>query len=607
MKRVSLLLTLLFGLFIYFRQGLSLDASSPVEAMQEVLHLQEEMETLEEEIGKAMKILSPETEFLLPILKEVKDGTEMAKQLSFDVLSHLEQASLQTPTAKKYALLESNSENHTQDMRRLAAASKNAKPKSKRSRSSHSRRFDQQDDLPPFMHENSKRHGSGSIHSAIQNGDLSFFKGHFERFHSETAHNSSGFFSRQAGRKLNRVPKSKELQCRELVKCAKRYTIYDLLTYLYIDDIDSSTGEIDELTALEQFDDMEILTKHEDIKKYVNALTNDDDEYSFDDATCDNLLAQFHRFAEDDESAIVAQWVQGSVNSVCRSTQKFTYVKIEDIVNRFQTSSGNSMIASPILQELIVCANDLHEKRPPDYTHEGFLFEAFLLPSGIKERTDPHGELPHGGKSFGGANIPFPSGMFDLVPNPAAPKVTYVYPTFNCAIEGTTTPLKCLDGKAVDIYYSKRWLKGDSLDPLTNTATGDGSDKGARSFGYNVIVPGCGSLANAKLSYPNGGWNGCGPGAACSDVGNTCDAYKVKSVPDVVASDDMGEALQLGMELAFGKTPLGEVCAVSRAVANDNSGDGMPGYCCLDTPMTSEFWGTSVSTFQAPLSSLLLR
>jgi hypothetical protein len=66
--------------------------------------------------------------------------------------------------------------------------------------------------------------------------------------------------------------------------------------------------------------------------------------------------------------------------------------------------------------------------------------------------------------------------------------------------------------------------------------------------------------------------------------------------------EEVATQLETGVELAFGQTSVGEVCAISRAVKQDGP-EKMLGYCCLDTPLTSQFWGTAVSSAVADYPS----
>jgi hypothetical protein len=106
------------------------------------------------------------------------------------------------------------------------------------------------------------------------------------------------------------------------------------------------------------------------------------------------------------------------------------------------------------------------------------------------------------------------------------------------------------------------------------------------------------------LSFPTTGWSAASTNS-CHNVGETCDAYKstISRSFETCTKESCvnGDILAKGIELSIGKTAVGEVCAVSRKVAQAAQADpttvegSMPGYCCLDTAMTSKYWGVSVS------------
>jgi hypothetical protein len=548
---------------------------------------------------EAVLASAPQDGNLSDILASLKDGAGKVENLLAEAVSHIQAAS---SSPQLFPPMISTA------TRRLETTGTSTGNQQQSSRDGYGHRSsDDFDNLPPFMHGSQANHPY-AIHEAIQNGDASFFE---ERLQRLRRHSFASFS--QSGRRLV-VNYSKEGQCQQLYECAKDYTLYDLVVYLYTDDIDEDSGEIDSnkkdagdkgIPPLQQFDDEDLLDKYTKIHRTIDDLSDQSGDFQYKETDCDFLLEQFHRFAES-ESPVDAQWVQGSINSVCRSPQKYTFVSYKDLAITFGSQEG---VLTRIIGELVACAYDLHNNRPQyaPYKQEGFLFDSFQIPTDIKDTPDDHGELPHGGKSFFNDGVSFPNDMFafeELIP--AAPKVDYVYPPFKFQVSDTVTPYECRSETSIQSYYLDLWARRLPLYPVNMTSSCSnncGDDvKEERSFVYDALIDGCDSTLDGRaIFWPNAGWAAAGS-APCHNSGEICAAYKATTtLPPFACNKDSckeGDVLEKGIELAFGKTTVGEVCAVSRKVAGasfSKKEESMPGYCCLDTPTTSQFWGVSVS------------
>jgi hypothetical protein len=129
-------------------------------------------------------------------------------------------------------------------------------------------------------------------------------------------------------------------RCARLAECVKKFTVSDLLTYYYGDDM-SEQGEFDKKEEGERgettgenvkyFDEEFILDKFDRIQGVADEILADVLNYSAMNDSCDSLLDEFHRYDETKP-----KWVGGSVTSICRSwgtTKKANLQSVYDFIS----------------------------------------------------------------------------------------------------------------------------------------------------------------------------------------------------------------------------------------------------------------------------------
>ncbi|CAB9517836.1 expressed unknown protein [Seminavis robusta] len=161
--------------------------------------------------------------------------------------------------------------------------------------------------------------------------------------------------SRADGRRRRRLTdaEDKSKQCHQLTMCAKEMSFYDVLVYFYSDDIDPTSGEIDDSIYL--FNEADLEDMYSRIILHANTLFTayGDDETAYtDDDECDSLLQLFHRNVE---FAGVPYWEGGMVSQVCLAEGTHTFLKLDEIALKI-----GSYYARQVAAQMFTCAQDLY-------------------------------------------------------------------------------------------------------------------------------------------------------------------------------------------------------------------------------------------------------
>jgi hypothetical protein len=145
-------------------------------------------------------------------------------------------------------------------------------------------------------------------------------------------------------------------QCERLVACATNYNYYDLLVYMFTDDIDLDSGKVDDDIKL--FDGNDISTKLNNILGLSTALKTKiengglSDIDILEDGICDDLLQEFHRF--DESIGSVGKWQGGTVTSVCRGWGTSKFLSLESIFNILDANNKGEKNISEKAVDIVV-------------------------------------------------------------------------------------------------------------------------------------------------------------------------------------------------------------------------------------------------------------
>jgi hypothetical protein len=196
----------------------------------------------------------------------------------------------------------------------------------------------------------------------------------------------------------------KKRRCSNLVNCAGKMSLYDLIISFYEDDIDFSSSlfsrsEDDAFDEnVEKFDDSNFLEKQMHIKDAVTAaeefLANQNPAFITGDA-CDLLLEEFHRVEENDG---ISSWKGSSVTEVCLAEGTLAYVSFADIS---RPKNLGSMIGNQVFNDFVVCAERIFKIRPHMFQDDTFVFkdpitELIRVPTSVRSIKDRGFMPPHG-------------------------------------------------------------------------------------------------------------------------------------------------------------------------------------------------------------------
>jgi hypothetical protein len=109
--------------------------------------------------------------------------------------------------------------------------------------------------------------------------------------------------------------------------------VYDLFVYLFGDDINFETGELETELDLNEEINEDIEVKLEFIQdkstEILGGSMSEDSDLLEKGGACDQLLQQFHRF--DEEIGESGRWQGGTVVSVCRGRGTTKFLSLESM------------------------------------------------------------------------------------------------------------------------------------------------------------------------------------------------------------------------------------------------------------------------------------
>ncbi|CAB9527659.1 expressed unknown protein [Seminavis robusta] len=241
-----------------------------------------------------------------------------------------------------------------------SAYSSSTSSKSKRKKTAGGRdrgRFHSRDPFGSHTSPHHHRHESfKKIHQGLNDGNHDHLMGilggaqaHATRAHSE-------FMDTHTGRR--RLGADQELmghQCMLLTKCAKKMSLYDIMVYFYSDDLDPSTGELDD--SIIHFDETNLREKHIRARELARAMFQQNKNNPTDYATeskgqCNALLQLFHRNIEHQG---VPHWEGATVSQVCFSEGTQVYIGLDQIATKVGLKT-----ADYVAKEMYTCAQTLH-------------------------------------------------------------------------------------------------------------------------------------------------------------------------------------------------------------------------------------------------------
>lgn len=215
----------------------------------------------------------------------------------------------------------------------------------KKEKQAYRRMFEHQRNKAKTLHQSHVHLKMVDIQEAIYNGDFakahdftnSIFQSHYARHGKKEDTASEGH-----GRRLDKAG-----MCRQLVDCASKMSKYDMFVYFYSDDIDPTTGDVDENVV--KYDEKDLNAKYDKIKKLAS------------EETCDDLLMQFHRTKEN---GIVPSWEGASVGQVCMAEGTPSFVKLEAAARTM------SWLPKGLMQKVLDSPEDLSKGANSERRHE---------------------------------------------------------------------------------------------------------------------------------------------------------------------------------------------------------------------------------------------
>lgn len=141
------------------------------------------------------------------------------------------------------------------------------------------------------------------IQDSILNGDHMFLNNLLSSIHKQHARPPNSRRAYSHGRRMNfeSTGSVKMDQCKLLVECTSRMSLYDLLVFYISDDIDPGIGDVD--TSVLTFDEVNLLEKQAaktSLSSSLKAAFGSDATLEEVNDDCDSLLELFHRTIEFD-------------------------------------------------------------------------------------------------------------------------------------------------------------------------------------------------------------------------------------------------------------------------------------------------------------------
>jgi hypothetical protein len=206
--------------------------------------------------------------------------------------------------------------------------------------------------------------------------------------------------------------------CRLLVECVNKMSLYDLFVLYHSDDIDPDDGTLnileddpddsddDPFATFRTFDESEVEVKFEVVKSKAKDFIDELDEQKqpFNLRNCSGLLQEFHRVVEFDE---VNNWEGSSVSQVCFAEGTPVFVKLSEIAKVKTKDEQNDdgikdtigkKIATSVFRDFFACTTKLADGNGEEnpFQKPG-IRDAVRIPIGYDTSlTDKHGRpLPN--------------------------------------------------------------------------------------------------------------------------------------------------------------------------------------------------------------------
>jgi len=351
----------------------------------------------------------------------------------------------------------------------------------------------------------------------------------------------------------------RRMQCGRLM-CAQNYNLYDLFVFMYGDDIDFATGNFDK--NIKNFDERQLVEQLSKIKSLVGEIKSGTvggdvpDEFLLEGGKCDDLLSEFHRF--DEEIGVDGKWAGGSVTAVCRGWGTTKYVSLESMFRVILIDRDDPEIAAnlvvDVFEEFVGCTGIMGERL--GWNNPYVDGDTLSIPLGIQRAArDDKGQVNETTLNLF-RNVTLGKDEGNVVDDGGNV-------TFSVGLKAHLLDLYVKNGEqqanADELFDPNAWI--DLLPNINSTNAKD--------------------IEEAKIK-------------AREEYDEKIAAAKVY-LAEAAKNGQRVTSLDTSIALVFGnKTTIGQVCSYSQGMDTDEE-DALPGYCCMDAPYESDYWGETYS------------
>ncbi|CAB9504115.1 expressed unknown protein [Seminavis robusta] len=234
------------------------------------------------------------------------------------------------------------------------------------------------------------------LHDVFQKGDHDGMHHHFGPIQSRVTQKRS---LNQNQRHLG-AAEDKARQCKILMGCVGKMSIYDMILFFYSDDIDPNNGKIDDNIYIHtEAPDVYEVYNNANVQRARDELPNNRPwnwyKYSGRPNWCDWTLRQFSRNVEYGD---VPHWEGGTIADVCHAQGGHTYVQLDQIATKVGFKA-----ADEIAKEVFTCSKRLYNsnanprKSPFPFAREQE-FAIDIGESGVEETGGVHDGVTSGVK-----------------------------------------------------------------------------------------------------------------------------------------------------------------------------------------------------------------
>ncbi|CAB9520122.1 expressed unknown protein [Seminavis robusta] len=198
------------------------------------------------------------------------------------------------------------------------------------------------------------------LHDVFQNGDHDGMHRHLGPIQSRANKRNQPLKQNQRHLYSDEVV-AKAKQCKILMGCIGKMSIYDMVLFFYSDDIDPNNGKIDDNIYIHtEAPDVYEVYNHADVQQARTEvpLNHNYIEYrsGHRQAWCDRTLRLFSRNVEFGD---VPHWEGGTISDVCHAQGGHTYVQIDQIATKVGFKA-----ADEIAKEMFECSKRLYNSGP---------------------------------------------------------------------------------------------------------------------------------------------------------------------------------------------------------------------------------------------------